>query len=78
MTQDEIMLMAKKAWFDAGEGWVFDGWFTDRTKAFEGFAKLVEDKATVAEREACAKIAEQSFGVIGSTIAKAIRARGEA
>ena len=30
------------------------------------------------EREACAKIAEQSFGVIGSTIALAIRARGEA
>jgi hypothetical protein len=27
------------------------------------------------EREACAKVAEQSFGVIGSTIALAIRAR---
>ena len=31
-----------------------------------------------AEREACAKVAGQSFGVIGSTIAVAIRARGEA
>jgi len=30
------------------------------------------------EREACAEIAEQSFGVVGSTIALAIRARGEA
>ena len=30
-----------------------------------------------AEREACAKVAEQSFGVIGSTIALAIIARGE-
>ena len=30
------------------------------------------------EREACAKVAEHSFGVIGSTIAAAIRARGEA
>jgi hypothetical protein len=34
--------------------------------------------AIAAEREACAEIAEQSFGVIGSTIALAIRARGEA
>lgn len=34
-------------------------------------------KAVETERETCAKIAEQSFGVIGSTIAKAIRARGE-
>ena len=34
--------------------------------------------ALAAEREACAKLAEQSFGVIGSTIAAAIRARGEA
>ena len=30
------------------------------------------------EREACAKVAEHGFGVIGSTIAAAIRARGEA
>jgi hypothetical protein len=36
-------------------------------------------KAAIAvEREACAEIAEHSFGVIGSTIALAIRARGEA
>ena len=34
--------------------------------------------ALAAEREACAKVAEQSFGVIGNTIALAIRARGEA
>jgi hypothetical protein len=37
------------------------------------FAKLVAAK----EREACAEIAEINFGVIGSTIALAIRARGE-
>ena len=37
------------------------------------FAKLVAAK----EREACAKVAEPSFGVIGSTIALAIKARGE-
>jgi len=35
------------------------------------FAKLIAAK----EREACAKVAEQSFGVIGITIALAIRAR---
>jgi hypothetical protein len=29
------------------------------------------------EREACATIADSGFGVIGSTIAQAIRARGE-
>jgi hypothetical protein len=33
--------------------------------------------AIAAEREACAEIAETNFGVIGSTIALAIRARGE-
>ena len=35
------------------------------------------DTIAAKEREACAQIAEQSFGVIGSTIALAIRARGE-
>ena len=50
MTQDEIIEMAKKAWFDAGEGWVFDGWFTDRTKAFEVFANLVAAKALAKEK----------------------------
>ena len=38
------------------------------------FAKLVAAK----EREACAKVAEPNFGIIGSTIALGIRARGEA
>ena len=42
------------------------------------FAKFVGEIESFKEREACAKIAEQSFGVIGSTIALAIRARGEA
>jgi hypothetical protein len=35
-------------------------------------------EAVLEEREACATIAEQSFGAIGRTIALAIRARGEA
>jgi len=36
------------------------------------------DAAITEEREACAKVAESNFGVIGSTIAIAIRARGKA
>lgn len=67
MTQDEIIDMARQV------GLVIDGnqsGFDD----LEAFAKLVVAK----EREACAKVAEHSFGVIGSTIALAIRARGEA
>ncbi|CAB4132339.1 hypothetical protein UFOVP259_23 [uncultured Caudovirales phage] len=39
----------------------------------EAFAKLV----TAKEREDCATIADIGFGIIGSTIATAIRARGE-
>jgi hypothetical protein len=42
------------------------------------FAKQIAKLERYHEREACAKIAEQSFGVIGNTIALAIRARGEA
>jgi hypothetical protein len=36
-----IMEMARKAWAEAGEGWVAKGWFDDRAKAFEAFAELV-------------------------------------
>lgn len=36
------------------------------------------DTIAAKEREACSKVAEQSFGVMGSTIAAAIRARGQA
>ena len=77
MTQDEIIEMAKEA------GWsgIYSSWTspTNRTsltvpvtmQQIEAFANLVAAK----EREACAKVAEHSFGVIGSTIALAIRAR---
>jgi len=41
------------------------------------FAKFVGEIERFKEREACAQVAEHSFGVIGSTIALAIRARGE-
>ena len=69
MTQDEIIEMARQAgicsWLKPPK---------DVKERLEAFANLVAAK----EREACAKVAEQSFGVIGSTIACAIRVRGEA
>ena len=45
MTQDEIIEMARQAWSDSGESWVAYGWFEDRAKALEAFAKLVAEKA---------------------------------
>jgi len=74
MTQDEIIEMAREAGFTQPEG---ETWYEAFPQCIEAFAKLVAAKATAKEREACAKVAEQSFGVIGSTIAIAIRARGE-
>ena len=80
MTQDEIIEMAREIYG------------TLATEQEIRFAKLVAAKeqkkwqdqtaveiheAVLEEREACAKVAETSFGVIGSTIALAIRARGE-
>jgi hypothetical protein len=72
MTQDEIIEMAKEA------GLSNPLWIENDYEIIETFASLVEAKTTAKEREACAKVAEHSFGVIGSTIALAIRARGEA
>jgi hypothetical protein len=71
MTQDEIIEMAKEA------GLSNPLWIENDYEIIETFASLVEAKATAKEREACAKVAEHKFGVIGSTIAIAIRARGE-
>jgi hypothetical protein len=66
MKQDEIIEMAREV------GLVIDG-NQSGLDDLQAFAHLVAAK----EREACAEIAEPSFGVIGSTIAQAIRARGE-
>lgn len=83
MTQ-EIIEMAKEA------GFMMEN--SAAIQAAEIFANLVAAKeqkkwqdqtaveiheAVLEETEACAKVAEHSFGVIGSTIALAIRARGE-
>jgi hypothetical protein len=67
MTQDEIIEMAREA-----------GLYQDINVSFHQALKNFYDLATAKEREACAKLCEQSFGVIGSTIALAIKARGEA
>ena len=72
MTQEEIIEMAREAGFE------IDCCSLEWHKRITAFAKLVAAKAAAKEREACAKVAESNFGVIGSTIAKAIRARGEA
>jgi hypothetical protein len=74
MKQDEIIEMAKEAEIKHRTD-VFYSEFCDGVYAddLESFVKLVAAK----EREACAKVAETNFGVIGSTIALAIRARGE-
>ena len=74
MTQDEIIEMARKAGY-------LDLSLTDRgmeLKELEAFAKLVAAK----EREACAKIVEDSpsydWHKFACEAAYAIRARGEA
>ena len=78
MTQDEIIEMARQAWKDSGEGWVDTAWFNDRVKALEAFAKLVDDKATAKEREACANQVQSWNTAVTDQIAAEIRARGEA
>ena len=78
MTQDEIIEMARQAWSDSGESWVAYGWFEDRAKALEAFAKLVAEK----ERESCWQIACDYTQKFNShtclAVADEIRARGQA
>jgi len=82
MTQYEIIEMARQAGFED-----FDKWcehYPQETQRWcqrmEAFAKLVEDKATAREREACAKLADAFPSLYGETqeLARCIRARGEA
>ena len=70
-----IMEMAREAWAEAGEKWVVGAWFDDRAKAFEAFAAMVRADAIADEREACAKVCEDSVEYAGDTLADAIRAR---
>ena len=85
MTQDEIIEMAR----EAGLYQDINVSFHQALKNFYDLATAKEQKkwqdqtaveiheAVLEEREVCAKVAEHSFGVVGSTIALAIRARGE-
>ena len=61
MNREEIIKIARQSG-------VLSGY---ESELFQRFAKLV----AAAEREACAKVAEN--GMLGITIAKAIRARGK-
>ena len=67
MTQEEIIEMARQAGLWPAVTDTFK-------KELETFAKLVAAK----EREACANVCEDSVEYAGDTLAKAIRARGEA
>ncbi len=70
MTRDDIIRMARKCQL-IGEGHELDGMYL---QALSQFAAIVAS----AEREACAEIAWERFGMAGRHIASAIRARGEA
>jgi hypothetical protein len=63
MTRKDIIRMAQEA-----------GVTAERVRDLVNFASLVAS----AEREACAKVCEDSFEYAGDTLAEAIRARGQA
>jgi hypothetical protein len=46
--------------------------------AMQGMLDVWLERAVLAEREACAKVCEDSYEYAGDTLAKAIRARGQA
>jgi hypothetical protein len=85
MKQDEIIEMAR----EAGLYQDINVSFHQALRNFYDLAAAKEQKkwqdqtaveiheAVLEETEVCAKIADSGFGVIGSTIALAIRARGE-
>jgi hypothetical protein len=73
MTQDEIIELAKKC--GAYPASNVDGALLFWSELqVEAFAKLVAEK----EREACAKLCEDSVEYAGGTLADAIRTRGQA
>ena len=72
MTQDEIIEMAKQAGFEGCAELTWENVIC--TEELVAFAKLVAEH----EREACAKVCEDSVEYAGDTLADAIRARGQA
>jgi hypothetical protein len=83
MKQDEIIEMAREAGlyqdinvsFHQALRNFYDLVAAKEQKKWQDQTAVEIHEAVLEEREACAKIAEHSFGVIGSTIALAIRAR---
>jgi len=69
MTRDDIIRMAREAGFSE---WAVG--LSEMPMHLERFAALV----AAAEREACAKVCEDSVEYAGDTLAAAIRARGQA
>jgi len=86
MTQDEIIEMAREAGlyqdinvsFHQALRNFYDLSAAKEQKKWQDQTAVEIHEAVLEETEACAEIAETNFGVIGSTIALAIRARGEA
>ena len=73
MTQDEMIEMAIKAKvLQPVPLSVNKFWRKDTIRELKAFAKLVAQH----EREACAKVCEDSVEYAGDTLAEAIRARG--
>ena len=77
MNREDIIRMAREAGFYIHNNEIYS-MFTqsdqELTEWIERFAALVAS----AEREACAKVCEDSVEYAGDTLAEAIRARGQA
>ena len=69
MTRENIIRMAREAGFNVEQGYLLR--ITGIDEDLERFAALVAS----AEREACAKVCEDSVEYAGDTLAQAIRAR---
>ena len=72
MTRDDIIRMAQQAGATRDRPEVLPDFWTLTDFNLKEFAALV----AAAEREACAKVCEDSVEYAGDTLAKAIRARG--
>ena len=72
MNREDIIRMAQEAGFNVEQGYLLR--ITGIDEDLERFAALVAS----AEREACAKVCEDSVEYAGGTLADLIRARGQA
>jgi hypothetical protein len=70
MTEDQILTIGKQVGLGDAEGWINEEY--DYKNEILAFAALV----AAAEREACAKVCEDSVEYAGDELARQIRARG--